>query len=530
MSGPMYGLEYYNQKMLTMNEHWDDFILDRVMKHPNIWHDRIPRGSYKLFGGLSQKSNIFRGIVPVQAGLSTWKKVGVSRKPTQASPIGQDTCSLGTPQTYSYAWETVMTEGYSDDFQSEPVCLNDLKYVDYAKEQLSMIVRSGVEFGVSMLENWNRETYVYQAVRAGRTMILCEGALQFEDNSTYRFSYDPFAVDSDGDSYITFSVSTSKISTLNWTFLDYLRTTLADRAGQAAMSSEGGMPVFGIMLDLLDFERYVLEDDARREDFRYAKAQGLIEGYGMGFRVYRGFALIHDARQMRYKVHTVSASGVVTAKRVKPIRAGRAVTIGNVPEPNPEYYRAELGIGIVWMNDVFTNLFDTPLANLGSGMTFGPMPGFNGEWQWINIRENNYNQLGETGYFYGRYRIWPKPGLFSTECTVFLYRRCPHAIVTGCEIQTRADVADGAVMLSATPVAGDFDGDNTKVTLTLASKIDVAIGQAVTIKKDNAATFTAYVLEDSDAPTYVFGWKLGDTAVPTAVTEINDPTIVTVTA
>ena len=72
MAGPLYGLEYYNQKMLTMNEHWDDFILDRVMKHPNIWHDRVPRGSYKLFGGLSQKSNIFRGIVPVQAGLATW--------------------------------------------------------------------------------------------------------------------------------------------------------------------------------------------------------------------------------------------------------------------------------------------------------------------------------------------------------------------------------------------------------------------------------------------------------------------------
>ena len=206
------------------------------------------------------------------------------------------------------------------------------------------------------------------------------------------------------------------------------------------------------------------------------------------------------------------------------------MTIGNVPEPNPEYYRAELGIGIIWMNDVFTNLFDTPLANLGSGMTFGPMPGFNGEWQWINIRENNFNQLGETGYFYGRYRIWPKPGLFSTECTVFLYRRCPHAIVTGCEIQTRSDVADGAVAIAVAPVAGDFDGTNTKVTLTLASKIDVAVGQAVTVHNDAGANFTAYVLEDSDAPTYVFGWKLGDTNVPTAVTEINDITITTVTA
>jgi len=220
----------------------------------------------------------------VQAGLSTWKSLAASRKASAGDP-GFDSCIPGTPHTYTYAWETVQYSGYQDEWQSEPVCLNDMKFVDFAKEQLALVVRTGVEYGMSIIENWNREMYVYRSALANRTMVLAEGALQFEDSATYRFAYDPFAVTTDVDGasvpYIKFDDGL-EVSTLNWTYLDYLRASLADRAGEASIARESGMPIFGLMIDLLDFERFVLADSALREDFRYAKPQEIIRGYDFG--------------------------------------------------------------------------------------------------------------------------------------------------------------------------------------------------------------------------------------------------------
>ncbi len=517
--GVFQGLAYYNDKMLTLAEHWDEFIMARTQKNPNIWHDRVPRGAYKLFNGLTQKSNIFRGGLPVQAGLSTWTVLGNSNKDT---PF--DNCAMPTPQRYSYAWETIQTKGYTDSWQSDPVCLNDMKFVDYAKEQLALIVRTGVDFGISMLENWNREMYVYQAHLSNRCMVMADGALEFEDNADYRFTYDPFltTTDVDGDTvpYMTFSADI-QMSTLNWGFLDYIRTHLADSAGEAAIGTDaGGLPVFGLYMDLIDFEKYIKSDSELREDWRNAQPQKLIDGYAMGTKVYRGMALMHDSRQMRFRIKsTTGAGGTVTATRVKPLRLGRAVTIGQVPEPNPDYYRAEIGIGVIFMNDVFMNLFVPSIDNLGSGMTFGPAPGMTGEWKWINIKDNVSNQLGESGYFFGRFQIFPKPLLFSFEATVFAYRRCPQVSRTVCEVQSASDVATGAVAPVANAAAGDFDLANRQVTLLLASKIDAGVGDTVTIKKADTNTFVATVLSDALAPKYVFGWQSGASNAPTAYTD-----------
>lgn len=523
------GLAFYNEKFITLAEHWDEFIMARTMKNPNIWHDRIPRGSYQLFNGLTQQSNIFRGGLPVQAGLSTWKPIGNSRKPAEGE-IGFDNCNPGTPHTYSYAWETVQFSGYQDEWQSEPVCINDLKFVDYAKDQLALIVRTGVDYGISILENWNREMYVYQAMLSNRGMVMANGSLEFESNANYRFTYDPFATvaDVDGASvpYIKFK-SDIEISTLNWEFLDYLRTSLAERAGEAAIGNEAGMPIFGLMLDMSDFERYIKSDPELREDWRQAQPTKLIEGYNMGVKVYRGFALMHDARQMRFRIKGVDTEGNVVATRVKPLKAGRAVTIGNVPEPNPEYYRAEIGIGVIFMNDVLQNLFVPSIDNLGSGMTFGPAPGLTGDWKWINIPDPVSNVLGESGYFYGRFQLFPKPLLFSFECTVFAYRRCTQANRTVCKVETRDDVGVGPVAVKTAAVAGDFDGTNNRITVELVSLLGAGVDSTVTIKKAGGDSFTGYVLSDALAPKYVFGWVEGASNQPTAYTDFTTATTVT---
>jgi len=533
MSAPVQGLAYYNDRMISISEHYADFLQKRVIKNPNLWHDRIPRGAYPMFNGLEQKTNIYRGGLPVQAGIGTWSKIGLSRKPS-AGDAGFDNCAPKTPQRYSYAWETMSYGGYEDAWQSDPVCLDDLVYVDYAKEQLALIVRSGVDFGISMLENFNREMYVDFAQSAGRCVVLAEGSLQFEDVSKYRCTYDPrlTTADVDGEQVPYLKIdSTIKISTLNWSVLDYLRVTMADRAGEAAIARDSGMPIFGLMLDMLDFERFVLGNTQLREDFRSLPNNKLITGYDFGMKVYRSFALIHDPRQMRFRFKTLGAgtnatddqTGMSIYTRVLPLRAGRAVTIGNIPEPNPDYYRAELAIGVIWMNDVFQNQFVPSIDDLGSGMKFGPAPGLTGDWKWINILDPVSNMLGNTGFFYGRFKIFPKPLLFSSETTVFAYRRCPQAIATECAVQTSQSTS--AVLLSVAAVAADFDSTNRLVTVTLASKIDAGIGDSVSVIH-GGGTKTMVVASDALAPTYTLAWVDGDGTEPTVYTEFTTSTTV----
>ncbi len=517
----MQGLQFYNDKMLTMAEHWDEFIMDRTLKNPNIWHDRITRGKFELFNGQTQKSNIYRGGLPVQAGLATWKKIGTSRKATNGDP-GFDNCAPGTPHTYGYAWETIETEGFQDEWQSEPICLEDMKYIDKAPAQLALVVRSGVEYGVSILENWNREMYLYYANRAGRCVVMTAGSLEFEDNEVYRFSYDPFlsTTDADGDTVPYIKVDPSlKISTLNWSLLDYLRTTLADKAGEASLAKDSGLPVFGLMLDMLDFERFILTDDKLRDDFRYAQPRSLIDGYDFGIKVYRGFGLIHDARQARFRFKTIDAAdGKAVYTRIKPVRLGREVTIGQVPEPNPQYYRGELGIGVIYMNEVFTNLFVPSIDSLGSGTQFGPAPGLTGEWKWINIQDPVSNLRGDTGNFYGRFQIYPKPLMFSQDTTVFLYRRCVQQVNTVCVSETDAAANTGAVALKANAVAADIDVANRQVTVTLVSKIPVGPGSLVSVVHvgSNSGATAMYVVADSLAPKYTLAWKVDASNLPTA--------------
>ena len=514
---PLQGLQFYNDKMLTLTEHYDDFIMARTLSNPNVWHDRIPRGAYKLFNGLEQKTNIYRGGLGVQAGLNTWAEIGPSRKPAPGDP-GYDNCAIGTPQTYGYGWETVAYSGYKDHWQSEPLCLNDLKYVDYAKDQIALIMRTGVDFGISMLENFNREMYIQQAMLSNRGMLMATGALAFEENAAYRFTYDPFLVmtDADGEEvpYITFPAA-AELSTLNWDFLDYLRTSLADRAHEAALGKDSNMPIFGLMLDYLDFERMVKSDEELRQDWRDARASTLIDGYNMGMKTYRGFALIHDPRQPRFRVHNINADGNMVCTRVKPQKLGRQLTIGFEPVPNPEYFRAEVGLGVIFMNDVLTNLFVPSIDNLGSGTTFGPAPGLTGQWQWVNIKDNVTNQLGESGYFYGRFEIFPKPMLFSSACTVFAYRRCAHALRTVCAVQDAPPAVATALGITRAVVAADLDLTNRRVTLALAGLVSLPIGTAFNITRATGEAFAAVLIGDGSAPDYTFTWAADAANRPT---------------
>ena len=398
------GLVNYNQKFIDTAEHFDTFLMNRTRKHPILWYDRIPKGMLSDYDGLVRKSNIFHGGLGEQAGLSNWSAIQISRKPSGTDP-GFDACQYD-PTTFNYAFESIQYTGYRCSWQSEPICINDIRFVEQGRQQCQMITSFMTYITQSVWENWNRENYVKMAVDAGNAFILTDGGLDYADSPTVRFTYNPYAVDSNGDTYITFP-STLQVSTLNWSFFDWWQDYLGDQCPESAIANKSGLPVYGLIIHKRDFNKMIMGDDDLREDLRYARSEVLLQDY-RSFQEFKGWAIIHDQRQMRFKIKSVTST-TVTAVRVKPMKEGRAVTIGNIPVADPDYHNAELAIGVVFMNEVIQNLIPSPIGNAGGGMMFGTQPGYNGTFKWINEYDRELNPLKEVGSFFARFAAFPKP-------------------------------------------------------------------------------------------------------------------------
>lgn len=513
--------------MVGMAEHFDPFLVDWQMRHPSIFRDLLPKGTFGDFNGATQRTYVFRGSLGVQAGLADWQTVVESSKPV-GQALGVDKCTYN-PRTYSWSYDVFTNSGLKTSWKSPVFCVNDLRYVDEAKRQLGLIISAGTEVADQTREVYAREVYVKTAVDAGKGLVLVAGGgVNYIDDSAFRFSYDPFAVDADGETYITFPTALlPRISTLNWSQLDLIKSYLSDQCPDAALTSDGGMPVFGLMLDMVDFEKMVYADPELREDFRYAKPQQLIAGFNMGFKVYRGFALTHDRRQMRYKIHS-TATTVTHAKRVLPRRERTLPgAIGKVPETNPEYLTAELALAIVFISDCLQILVPQTITNMGSGMVFAPQPGFNGEWTWLNIQDAADNMLNEKGFFFSRFEYHLQPLRYAQEVTVILYKRCTEALKTGCLADVQSDSANSANVTVAC-AASDFSAAHHTATLSLSNRLTVGLGGAVSIKAADGDSFVAYVADASSAPVYTFEWTAGVSNAPVAETELTTASVVTV--
>ncbi len=516
----------FNSTFLTIADHYDSFFQERVDAQPLFWHDRVPRESYALYTGIDHKRNVYRGGLMNQAGTSDWRTIAPSvgsRLAGASVAGGYNNCLPPDPMSYNYAYETMSWSGKEVAWASSPLCAEDLKFLDYATEQVALVVQTGVDFGLSIQEVWNRENYTTMAVTAKRACIMTEGVTLFAGSTDRQFSYDPSAVMSYTNSsgtvnsktpYITYP-SGLEVSTLNYEFLDFLREELSRRAAGAALSSIANMPVFGFVADVRDWERMVLADPELRADWRMANPSALIDSYNMAFRNLRGWMVVHDPSQMRFKI-VKDDGATVTAARILPMREGRAGSVGGrIPEPNPEYYNAELAIGVVFMNDILVNQFVPSITTVGSGTYFGPVDGLNGQWTWLNYPDKDTNPLGTIGNFYGRIQVFAKPGLYAVEATAVLYRRCPQIRQTGCMIERDAatEQTSTPVPLAFAAVAADRDTANKTVWVVLSKPIAVAPGSKVILTDSDALALACTIADTAEAPKYKLAYVGADPTV-----------------
>ncbi len=453
----------FNQMMMTVAQHFDPFVQRKELASPRWWFSRIPRGAFQLFNGLVHETRIYRGGLSTYAGLSQWEDI-------DPWPDGQhDPCAPLKYDTYNYGWETLAWKGKRAGWGSDPICVDTLKFVDKAAEQLGWILETGSNYGMDMQEVWNRDMFIYQSVMAGKSILMTS---QMTDLlNAPRYVYQPFVkfapaasgggTDGIADTayvqapFIVFDASVD-LEPLNFDQLDQVREYLKVQCPEAAVSSGNGEPMFALAISHDDVERYIRGNEEERKYWIEADPRALIQHYGFAPSTFRRWVITNDGNQLRFHLKRLvqnydateaahygnvgykefAGKSVWIAEFVPPRKGDPnrpAVNGAPVPVYNPDYYKAEIAIAPIFMNRVFTNLF-VPAAptTLGSGTYFGPVTGLNGKWGWRNIISWDKNPDGKIGNFYGEFEIVPKPETCVFECFSVLYRRCIQALPSLC--------------------------------------------------------------------------------------------------
>jgi len=500
----------YNQMMMTVAQHFDPFVQRKEIASPRWWFSRIPRGAFQLFNGLVHETRVYRGGLSTYAGLSQWEDI-------DPWPDGQhDPCAPLKYDTYQYGWETMAWKGKRAGWGSDPICLDTLKFVDKAVEQLGWILETGANYGMDMQEVWNRDMFIYQSVMAGKSIMMTS---QMTDLlAAPRYVYNPFvkfdASDGNGSDghaeygtvdkpFIVFD-ATVELEPLNFDMLDQVREYLKVQCPEAAVSSGNGEPMFALAVSHDDVERYIRGNEEERKYWIEADPRALIQHYGFAPSTFRRWVITNDGNQLRFKLKKFEPSYTeavarkygmvgyrefadkavwiaefVPPRKADPNRPG--VNGAPIPVYNPDYYKAEIAIAPVFMNKVFTNLFvPAGPTTLGSGTYFGPVTGLNGKWGWRNIVSWDKNPDGKIGNFYGEFEIVPKPELCVFECFSVLYRRCVQALPSMCpaeNVKVNPTASKTAVTSGATAA---LPGENT-IELELASSLLVGVGDEVAL-------------------------------------------------
>lgn len=499
----------FNHLLLNLPPTFEKLIQQEVLARPRFWHDRIPRGAFQLFNGTTGETNIFRGALYKFAGLDEW--TDINPVPTaQNNP-----CASGQYDTIKYGWERLVWSGKKAYWGSDPICLDSLKFSVKVQEQLAMILSAGAEYGIQMQEVWNRDMFIYQSVLFGRSFVMSTDFYGPTDSP--RYFYDPFVkfgasgsaatrtADKDvvsGPFILVDAIDVSQVQPLNFDVLDQVRESLKIRCPAAAVSRGNGEPLFALAVSTDEIERYIRGNEEERRYWIEYDPMALIQHYGFAPSTFKRWVITNDGNQLRFKVKGVygydadtfggvgaeyfkDGQSVLVAEAVDPqVVSQTRVGIGGspIPEDNPEYYRAELAIAPIFMNQVFTNLFVPTVSTLGSGTYFGPVTGLNGKWGWTNFRDST-NPEGNVGKFFGKFEIVPRPETSVFHCTSFLYRRCMVPIRTICpsenaKINPDLDTSSSGITMADVAKVEEI-GDSGLMLVRLAKPANLVVGATV---------------------------------------------------
>lgn len=478
-----YAAGAFSHAMWQTLQHIDPLIEKKIADNPRFWHDRIPRGQFQLHNGAVHQSRTFHAGLQKYAGLDEWEDI--DPRPS----LTNDPCRFPKHAAYNYDWTQMAWSGMRAAWGSPQICANAFRYLEDAAQQLALILDAGMETGVQMQEVFNRDMYISKSTDFGRSYIMSQyyhgskGSPRYFYNPRVKFGTAAESLANDGyaeadlvrgpdgkpKAFIVFDASVEP-EPVNWTVLDRAREYLTMRCRDAAIGSANGDAMFGLMINSEDVDKSIEGDDRMYREWLEGKPLALIDRYNLSPRVFRRWAIVSDANQLRFKIlrHVANwtaaeckryggvgmdiagngadgqpkaPDGVYIALAVDPRipdRELRGMNGGPIPAENEDYIDAELAIAPVFMNNVLTNLFETQgTVNLGSGTHFGAFPALNGQWGWVLNPKTEENPFEQIGKFYGLFLIHQKPEDRVRDTISFLYRRCKETIRAKCPIENK---------------------------------------------------------------------------------------------
>jgi len=495
-----------NQAFLDAESKIDPAIQIRQFRKVSNWRTMIQRGTYTLGEGLQKKSYRMFPDVGQQRGLQKWHPVQISRKAT-AGDAGFDAAKYN-PHSVIYGFDSVTYGGLGIEYSTPNISIRDLRFAWQIREQLGAIYGFLGDFTNNIWENYSREQYMKFANDADKIYVLGEGG-----PTSVTATYDPESVDSDGDNILTIAgYYGNEISTLDWDYFKYFSRYLQMQVPLGAIGNQDGRGTYGWVGDLEDFDKMIEKDEDLREDWRHARADMLIKGYG-NTTEYKGYNLMHDMLSPRFVIKSTDGTDI-TLKRIDPYTSTDAALTGSRSDVNEAYLKAEFGTVMVFMKDVFQ--VEVPPAgptSPGGGTNFGATPGLNGEWKWLNIQDPVHNPLNEIGFWFMRAEAFAKPLVNREEPIMVIYKRYIAVTPTDTDIGGVDVLATQDVTVNA--VTADVDLVNFTVTLTLAGYLTGQVGDTVTVTDDSSAADDGVIADASAAPTYMFALS----STPAAYTE-----------
>lgn len=270
-------------------------------------------------------------------------------------------------------------------------CVNDLLYTGKAEKQMQ-----NVEWGLSDMVRlywikWNRQGYT----KLARKYVL-DGTTTTAHDETHGLIFPPV----------------QPTTQLTNGYLDFFYNLLELEQGRRhALSIQNGRPVYGLITDMVTSRNLIRSNTAIREDFRYGRADALLQPMGFS-HTYNGFVHMIDEAPPRYNFNPAALD-----TKSDPFSDGYTDPWVEVPhylngEVNPAYLAAGAQDSYIYVRDAYQLRVPGSITSV-SRAKFNPQT-YMGDFTWqnvINIDESSdaYNPDGTIGRFRGVLRAGVEP-------------------------------------------------------------------------------------------------------------------------
>lgn len=301
-----------------------------------------------------------------------------------------------TPQTMEFARTLKSYNLQQAAVQSPSLCVNDIRYGWKFEQQLAEQYRI-LEMNTRWFwENRYRDEYLRLA---GNHLVLDT----FDSNNVA-------STGSDQD-----FPAVEPITPLQQGFLDAYYMQLVRDSVEGTYGTVDGQDQLLLISSPETINNLKKQNSDIRQDLRFSSdVNELLKPLGASW-AYMGYFYLADIETPRYTFTDGEFERV-------PYYINTPATTGNKAIVNPAYQSAPYEVSFIFNPNVYTSRVATQITSPGGNTKFDPV-NYRGDFVWLNIRDNECNKLGNTGYFYALFMQGSQPERTEWGYAI-LHQRC----------------------------------------------------------------------------------------------------------